>query len=132
LNEKQRVSLARYIRDCADIVGLRDWEVVLDDGYCEDDDIAAHVYSVRERRIAHITVAENFITMPAHEQRHVIAHELVHVHMDADLDYLDDFLPGLVGSSAWTPIRAALRAFHEQGIDGVSVGVEAALPLWKP
>jgi hypothetical protein len=51
--------------------------------------------------------------------------------MDGDLDYLSGVLPDLIGSVAWSGIEAAVRILHEQGIDGVAIGMEARLPLWK-
>lgn len=130
MTPRQRRSLARYIRAAADVLGLKDWNIVLLDEPCDDPDHAAQVASIYERRIAHIRVAAEFAEMASGEQRHVIAHELAHVHMDADFNYLMELLPAMVGAAAWMPIEATIRLLHEQGIDGVAIGMEARLPLW--
>ena len=130
VNARQLRSLARYIRAAADAFGLKDWAVVLHDEPCDNPDHAATVSCLYERRIAHIHVAANFAEMAPVEQRHVIAHELAHIHMDADFNYLSELLPGMVGPLAWTPIEATIRLLHEQGIDGVATGMETRLPLW--
>lgn len=129
MTEKQRRRLARYIRDAADVLGLRDWEVRLDSEPCEAE-ADASVWTVRDIHVAHIQVSADFAALPPARQRHVIAHELAHIHMDGDLDYLDGFLPAMIGTHAWVPLRAALLTLHEQGIDGVAIGMEARLPLW--
>lgn len=130
MNARQHRSLARYIREAADVLGLRDWDVRLDEVPEADPNNAASVSCVRERRVAHIQVAPEFVHMEPAEQRHVIAHELAHIHMDGDLEYLSEVLPSLIGGVAWTGIEAAVRTLHEQGIDGVAIGMEARLPLW--
>lgn len=131
MTKAQHRSLARYIRAAADVLGLRDWAITLDSEPCEDEAHAATVVTIRERRHAFIRVAPEFATYDAEEQRHVIAHELAHVHMDGDLDYLTEVLPHIIGIATWVPMEAALRALHEQGIDGVAIGMEARLPLWE-
>lgn len=128
MTPKQHRSLAQYILNAAVTLGLRDWQIVLHGEPCDDPDHAATVSCLYERKIAHIHVAANFADMDPVEQRHVIAHELAHIHMDADFNYLSELLPGMVGAAAWTPIEATIRLLHEQGIDGVAGGLEAALP----
>lgn len=130
MTERQSLSLARYIRNCADRLGLRDWKIGLDDAPC-DDHADASVYVIREIHTAHVQVSSEFLTLTPERQRQVIAHEMAHVHMGADIDYLKVVLPALVGQVAWAPIEAALTTMHEQGIDGVSIGMAFALPLWE-
>lgn len=132
MTPEQHESLSRYVRECADALGLRDWEVILDDDPCDDEDHAASVSCIYERRIAHVQVTADWMGLPPTEQRHVVAHELAHIHMDADLYYLHEVLPSLIGATTWSAIEAAVRRLHEQGVDGIASGLEVGLPLWVP
>jgi hypothetical protein len=70
--------LCRYVRTCADQVGLRDWEVVVSSSATRHDELAT-VEIPTGRRIMRLTFCESFEELPDEAQRHAVAHELVHV-----------------------------------------------------
>jgi hypothetical protein len=131
VNERQYRSLERYIRDCADRVGLRDWKITLDREPCENDDHLAAVHAVYVRMSANVKVNAHFDHIDPDEQRHVIAHELTHIHMEADYDFIEENVAGMIGGSAWAILEPTLRLLREQAVDGVAKGLAQALPYWQ-
>jgi hypothetical protein len=127
---KQRRSLLRYILDIAVHMGLRDWTFSLEAEPCEDAH-AATIACTYGRKIASICVSQHWMTTAPEEQRHVIIHELVHVHLDSNLTLVEGSLPSQLGASAFSVFREAYRQHNEHATDAIASAIEEFIPLWE-
>lgn len=70
--------LERYVRQLADLCGLRDWKVTLEDEHPGDGCLGS-CECVYGRKVANIRLAEHDAI---ESLRHTIVHELLHPHLD--------------------------------------------------
>ena len=131
MTPRQRQGYARYVRLIADHMGLTDWRLELHyDG--TEPEIAAHVSCVTGRRIAHITLSGDFGTFAPEEQRHVVVHELLHIHLDPMGQYAHDTLPGLLGGPVFTAWITAYRTANENATDAIAAALSPLFPVPMP
>lgn len=81
MGKKQRkAATLAYTTWLLELLNLREWEVTV--GFSEKlkDDVHAHVETVYGRRCARIALPESFFELPPEEMRHVLIHELLHLH----------------------------------------------------
>lgn len=124
--------IGRYVRTCANTLMLHDWTIVLvHEALPADDDAHACVECTYGRKHLAITLGYNFLKQSPEEQRHIIVHELLHVHFN------DVELPLREGEAAWNLLGrpAAYVLFHqvrhavERGVDGIADAVATSFPL---
>jgi hypothetical protein len=125
----ERKRIARYIRTVANTLGLRDWTLNLAHDEPDDKEAYASVSCVYGRRIANLWLAHGFEMLEPIEQRHVIVHELLHIHFDRTLKQSEGALPGLLGAASYAVYEAGLRESIEHGVDAVADALAGALPL---
>ena len=84
MNSAQQSMTQLYLRDLADRLLLRDWEILLQREYPPQDDCWAHIEISHQRNVAWVRVAwpEFFIQKTQEEQRSALVHELLHCHLD--------------------------------------------------
>ena len=129
MTDKQRKGLLRYLAMLARNMGLRDWTLYLRPEPCEDSSHAATVSCVPGRKIANIQVAADWFEQDAAAQRHVLVHELLHVHVDQEFQLIEDALPPLVGQTAYHTFERAYRNLHEHGVDAIASVLAPHFPL---
>lgn len=81
MNDAQHAALSGYIRDLADALLLRDWEITLERGW-SDSDAYATISVWAEENHANVNVCEGFFGHSAEERREWLTHELMHIHLD--------------------------------------------------
>jgi hypothetical protein len=108
-----------YVRQLADILHLRDWQIEIYDDSPSDGDALASCQPVSGRKLGIIRLAESFLTDEPAAQRHTLTHELLHCHFGPPWRMLE-------AHNALPP--AALMAM-EYGIDGVADAIAPLLPL---
>lgn len=129
MSTADRKRLARYVRTVANTLGLHDWTVNIQEEEPDDKEAYAAVSCVYGRRIASVWFAHGFENLEPEEQRHVIVHELLHVHFDRVLTQAQQALPGLLGVGAFTVYLEGLRENVEHGVDAVADALAAAFPV---
>ena len=129
MTNKQRVSIRNYIAFLASHLGLNDWSIRLMPQVCENPNHAATVVCTPGRKIAQVTLAEDWLEQTPEEQRHVLIHELIHVHADHEFQYIEDTLPTLIGSVAYLPFEKAYRDLHEHAVDALASAMEDHFPV---
>jgi hypothetical protein len=129
LTDKQRKSLLRYLGGITAYLGLTEWEVRLADEPCEDPSHAATVQCVPGRKIATIQLAADWFTQSPAQQRHVLIHELIHIHTDQEFQYIEDSLPEMIGSMAYFPWEKAYRNLHEHATDALAKALAEHFPV---
>lgn len=129
LNVKQRKALMAYLGYLAPRLGLSAWDIFLRPEPCENPEHAATVSCIPGRKIANIQVAVDFFDTEPEKQRHVLVHELIHIHVDQEFQLIEDTLPGMIGSVAYHPFQAAFRSLHEHGVDAMASVLAPHYPL---
>lgn len=81
MNDAEHAILSAYLRELADALLLRDWEIALDRAWADPSSYAqVNVWHCENH--ATVRVCEGFWGHPAHERREWLTHELLHVHTD--------------------------------------------------
>lgn len=119
--------LERYIREIADQMGLRDWELEISTsdemsdhtGYCS-------VYYGRKR--AQIIIAEDWPSWKPKGLRNTVVHELIHCHTQ----FMGNPLRATansVGQLVFQELEREYRHHHEIAVDGMAVAWAGKFPL---
>src|SRR5688500_7921750 len=116
----------RYVRDVADRLGLRDWEIRLRRTPCEDGN-GASVTVVYGRRLATMELCADFVTISADDRRHNITHELIHCHMDQCYVILRQ-LERTFGQAVYSVIREVQHEAIEQATDALATVIAPTMP----
>src|SRR3982751_3833188 len=99
-------------------MGLRDWHIDLDRDTCTLEDAGACYTIVSGRKYVEISFGPAWDTYDLEKQRHILVHELVHIHtnaMDTATDWIKARLSPDVYGVWWEGFRDAL----EHGVDGI-------------
>lgn len=132
MSKKQRKEVGEYIRDLADLLMLRDWAFTLKhDPITNDDEAIATVTATYGRKRAVIELCADFLEMSHEEIRHVLVHELIHVHMEPSCSIVRHSLPAMVGQPAYLSLWESFTQQIEYGVDGLADGIAPLLPLPK-
>lgn len=120
--------IAAYIRDTANLMGLRDWFLVfspdnppLGPDYMGQCSVAPH------RRVATIYLSTALRSGPEEMFQSTVVHELLHLHF-VDVEYALESLPEVVGSTAASILTTAHKHALELGIDMVAYEWSKTLP----
>ena len=107
-----------YVRQIADRMALKDWQVDIHEDLPSGDGFAS-VDPPHGRKIANVRFSEDFLNSNAKEQRHTVVHELVHCLQAPFLRALDakDFKD------------PAVMLAMEYATDGIADGWAPFLPL---
>lgn len=128
MKKRDHKALTAYIRETADAVGLRDWEVRLSDERAAEGK-AASVQAVFGRKFARVLIGKDFRGESPEDQRDTIVHELIHLHLEpaADMVYRD--LEKVLGRPADAVFTNGFERQLEYGIDGLAAALAPHMPL---
>jgi|GraSoiStandDraft_43_1057313.scaffolds.fasta_scaffold02114_8 hypothetical protein len=117
--------LADYVRACADLVGLRDWEfqVAHDEPAAGND---AEIDLVPGRRIGRLRIAP---ALEGDDLRHGVAHELGHALCANLMDTVREGARDELGGAAYRVYVGAVDREHERLADTLAVVLGPVLPL---
>jgi hypothetical protein len=135
VKKRDRKELGRYVRWCADEMGLRDWTIEMLHGE-PSTDIAAYdaevidaaVECVFGQKLAVVTVPDRIRDQTREEVRHTIAHELTHCHLADLAEQGQHFLRQLSPAAQDAAGRAYVLAL-EHAVDGIAKEWARHLPL---
>ncbi len=118
----------QYIREQADRLGLRDWDIRLlrESPSVDSADATFSPYGGQKR--ADIRFAHDWATQSREDQRHVVAHELIHAHTDA-IDTVIYQAGQSYPADYWSMVRAMHRNAMEFAIDALANSIAPFLPL---
>jgi hypothetical protein len=108
-----------YIRDLADGLRLRDWQIEIREEMPAESCALATVNPIEGCQCAVLRFSENFLTGSSDEQRYVIVHELIHCHFAVFQRSLES------ANKAEAPLPILL----EYAIDALADGIAPLLPL---
>lgn len=128
MTDAQFTRLQRYLRKLADLLGLRDWDIELQQEWTGNEDAAASVQCVYGRKFARVWVAKDFFTFAPEKQRAFCTHELMHCHLQPLTNVLVNTKPHLASATYDVIYKSHLDAL-EYATDGIAVAVARFLPL---
>jgi hypothetical protein len=117
-------SLERYVRQLADLCGLRDWKVTLEDDAPDDDALGA-CFCVYGRKVANIRLAEHDTI---ESLRHTIVHELLHSHLDPVRLPIEN-IRSTLGEPLYNVTHNSLVDAVEYATDAIASVIAPMLPL---
>ena len=123
-----RAKLGEYVRQMADLMGLKDWEVKLSDEPPENAEHAACIDTRYGRKFANISVQAEWASEPPETFRATIVHELVHCFLNPARNCIDN-VQSLVGELVYRPLYNSLTDHIEYATDGIAVAWAEFLPL---
>lgn len=128
MTKSQHRAAERYIRRIADELRLRDWTVLLDPEPSSEG-TSATVTPIYGRRRAIVYLSADFLETSAEEQRHTVAHELIHLHLEPCSATILNDLQAPLGENADTILERVYMRHLEYAVDGLADAVAPMLPL---
>ena len=83
MNDATHAYWLSYIRQVADLLHLKDWDLLLSQGEPESATCDAEIRTWYGQRGADIRLPDKFFAQTPERQRHFIAHELMRCHTDS-------------------------------------------------
>lgn len=120
--------MPRILRRLADLMGLRDWTVEYEDEPLPDDGRLATCSVAYGRRCVVIAVSERFWMEDEREQRHALAHELVHVHVNSIAARVKSDVEGELGAPAFRIFWSGFTRDFESAVDSLANVIAPSLP----
>lgn len=117
---RQASEFTPYFRWVFDRLGLKDWQVIVEDDPPEND-AYAFVECVYGRKLALVRLSRNYLKGTEEQQRHGAAHEALHAHFT----HADQAVRELAGMEHYGLYKLPM----EYGVDGVAVAIAPFLPL---
>jgi hypothetical protein len=128
MNDQQHAYWLAYIRQLADLLGLKDWRIELDRDPCTRESAGASNYTYYGRKKADIALGTSFLLQSPDDQRYILAHECLHCHFDrlhkGVIDYAES-----KGDSDDSYFAQSHRRDFENIVDTMAVIVAPFLPL---
>jgi hypothetical protein len=123
-------SLTRYVAAIAEDFGLGDWEICVLDESPDSATALASCEAVFGRRMANLRFSHAFFHSPPEDQRNTVVHELLHAHLAATDQAVEDHV-GLLGSEARVIARNTYNTAREYAVDALAAAIADKYPLWE-
>jgi len=123
--------LEAYVRQCADTLRPKDWELVILRDPPSDGDAIASCYPTEGRRRATLRFSDEFYSDGPISQRLTIVHELIHCHLSdtRDVVRLDLFRSHALSQREYESVDGALVRQMEYAVDDLAAAFAPFLPL---
>jgi len=121
MTDPRKQRFAPYLRRLADLLALKDWRVEIDDDGPDAPAAVASICWTYGRKLATVYLSAAFLDHDPEEQRHTLAHELIHCQLGPAWDIA---VEGLDSGQASAFCRMA-----EYAIDGLADAIAPLLPL---
>ena len=129
MTDSERRRWQAYFRAIGDLFGLKDWELKVLDEPCGDD-ADATTRCIGDYQQAEVRLHAGFSERPPARQRHVILHELLHVHLWRLAQELDGPKEEL-GAAAWNIFWNSFQRREEAAVDAIATAIAPFFPLPK-
>ena len=120
--------LTRYVRELADLLKLKDYEIMLDFSAPADQDCHAEIYPHDQMSYARIRLSSDFTRLPSEEIRYYIVHELVHLHFVGFPDVLESLTTHL-SMAVYQSLMQSHEKAEERTVDNLAKILAQFLPL---
>lgn len=127
--------LGLYIREMADLMGLRDWHFYVVVGPLATDEPAltnsvplAQIDCTYGRKHARITLVPGWENSAPEQLRMIVVHELVHAHL-ALMQWIVNNTRDTLGGAAFDVWRGSYHDAEELAVDGIASAWAERMPL---
>ena len=133
MNDDEFLSWQVYLRDVADMLGLKDREITLQRTWPEEENSFAEVFCTTETVQAVVRMHPTFFALDLEAQRRVVCHELIHLHLASVYEHVK----WAIDHADASPLLAALPSLVLSDIEGVTdrlsyiVAPMVPLPYWS-
>lgn len=127
MKKRDRKALAAYVRTCADTIELRDWTITVG-AEPAPSDADGYVVITYGRKLAYITFAEDFRSFDPDRQRHTVAHELIHCHLEPACNMVQNDLEPHLAAQGDQVFFAGFKRQIEYGVDALAAAMAKHLP----
>lgn len=117
-----------YVGRLATAMGLGDWTIEVQ-AVPADEGNLAEIDCVYGQRHGKLFVCEGWLSLPVETQRSTLVHELMHAHVSAWAQMLDDLGGVLLKGREKRTLVAALHLLEEYTVDAVALAWAPFLPL---
>lgn len=123
MTKRQHKGIGRYLRDVADMIGLREWTLELSYEPAPGEDSLADCASTGGRLKARVRVCSDFNDLPLEVKRLTLIHELVHCHQQKGVEVFFEnvWVHKSIGLSAYNQLASALDKDQEIMTDNIAV-----------
>lgn len=129
MTEHEYAVLVNYTRDCADSMGLKDWQFDLSHEPVKEPGKIAQVEVWGDSETATIWIGESFWKYGPRMQREVVVHELVHCHTDKFFRRAREVMRKTLGREAYEISLDSLEQQHELTVDGIAAAWARQMPF---
>lgn len=119
--------LGQYVREIADLCGLRDWTVRVDVATA-DDNHAGECAVTYGRKFGTVRLAEDWASEEPDTVRQTVVHELLHMHTEP-IFWAVNNAQDVLGTATFTVLEGGVRDALEVAIDGIATAWAETLPL---
>jgi hypothetical protein len=132
ITQTPRERVTEYLNANRHIMRLTEWELKISDDL-PPDDAWADIDVSQNLWVATIRLSNDFFKLKPREQRRVLAHEMLHIHLHA-IDRMVAHLDGILGGEAFTLFDSQFDTESERVCEALSFIVAERLPLpaFKP
>lgn len=128
VTDEQYAAIDGYLRQLADVMGLKDWEIHLQRKRPDNPNHAACIQSIYGRRHANVWVDDAFLDDAPESQRETLTHELLHLHINPIKHALQNARSNL-GEHTYGVVEGMMDDATEFAVDGIARVLAAYLPL---
>lgn len=121
MTARQHSKLERYVRLCADRLGLRDWKLEVSRDELHSQRAVAQTRWAYGQRWAQLSFGDEFFEYSPEDQRATVIHELLHCHFGAACD-------AVVRNAKPRTYKHFMHQL-EYGLDATAVAVADHYPL---
>lgn len=130
MNDEQLAFWQQYARTLADLLGLKDRDIVVERNPPTDADALAYIWCHSDTVNAHIYLSSEFLgQLTPERQRCVVAHELMHIHTTPYDDQVRWMLDHLPQNELTSALPTLVRTEVERLTDRLAYIVAPFLPL---
>jgi hypothetical protein len=123
-----RDELGKYVRNMADLMGLRDWHLKLMNDPPDDPEAAACCEVIYGQKYALIRFHRDWTSADPEELRSTVIHELIHCHVEP-MRWSVNNVKHVVGTAMFEVIFDAFSDALEVAVDGMARAWAESMPL---
>ena len=118
-----------YIRELANLIGLRDWCLHLMEDPTKDGDALAEIHPTYGRKHAQLYLCKDWEELAPETQRAVALHELLHAQRAGADSYVQNTVDRFVAQREYLVWFEGYRQHVEYTVDGLTDHIAPLLPL---
>jgi len=129
VTKRQQKALQRYVNELCPMLGISDWNAVVQQEPPENSGHDGAHRSIPGTRTSTLRFGEKFFGFEPEYQREVVVHELLHCVFAPEQDQVRHVLPDYFKGPAGELFRDLWFQAHEYAIDTLAVAFGRRLPL---